>query len=188
MRALVFKRYGGPDQVAFADIPRPVPQPNEILIQVHAAGLNPVDNMTRAGKMKAILRPQLPATLGSDVAGVVQRWGHRSPVLNRATPFSPASSGCAQALSRSLQLFRSTPPRSNRRSWTSRKQPRSRWWHSRRGSLERACSPETRPKSVHPRRRRGHWHVRDPARETPRSPGGYDDQCGQRGFGPKPGC
>ena len=54
----------------FADIPRPAPEPDEILVQVHAAGLNPVDNMTRAGKMRAILRSQLPATLGSDVAGV----------------------------------------------------------------------------------------------------------------------
>src|SRR5438876_12050292 len=70
MRALVFKGYGGPDQVACADVPRPVPKPDEILVQVHAAGLNPIDNKIRDGKMKAILRFQLPATLGSDFAGV----------------------------------------------------------------------------------------------------------------------
>src|SRR5260370_36471323 len=70
MRALVFKHYGGLDQVAFADIPLPVPKPDEILVQVHAAGLNPVENKIRSGKMKAILRFQLPATLGSDLAGV----------------------------------------------------------------------------------------------------------------------
>ncbi len=83
MRALVFKSYGGPDQVAFADIPRPVPKPDEILVQVHAAGLNPIDNMIRAGKMKAILRSQLPATLGSDLAGVVVEVG------SRVTRFKP---------------------------------------------------------------------------------------------------
>jgi NADPH:quinone reductase-like Zn-dependent oxidoreductase len=77
MRALVFKRYGGLDQVAFADIPQPVPKPGEILVQVHAAGVNPVDNRIRAGKMKAIIPLQLPATLGSDVAGVVVEVGHR---------------------------------------------------------------------------------------------------------------
>jgi len=77
MRALVFKRYGGPDQVAFADVPRPVPKPDEILVQVHAAGLNPIDNKIRDGKMKAILRFQLPATLGSDLAGVVIEVGSR---------------------------------------------------------------------------------------------------------------
>ncbi len=75
MKALIFKRYGGLDQVAFADIPRPVPKPDEILVQVHAAGLNPVDNKIRSGKMKPILRFRLPATLGSDLAGVVVEVG-----------------------------------------------------------------------------------------------------------------
>ena len=32
MKTLVFKRYGGPDQVEFADVPRPVPKPDEILV------------------------------------------------------------------------------------------------------------------------------------------------------------
>jgi NADPH:quinone reductase-like Zn-dependent oxidoreductase len=75
MRALVFNHYGGLDQVAFADIPLPVPKPDEILVQVHAAGLNPVDNKIRSGKMKAILRFHLPATLGRDLAGVVVEVG-----------------------------------------------------------------------------------------------------------------
>jgi NADPH:quinone reductase-like Zn-dependent oxidoreductase len=75
MRALVFKRYGGLDQVALADIPRPAPKPDEILVQVHAAGLNPVENKIRSGKMKAILRFRLPTTLGSDLAGVVLEVG-----------------------------------------------------------------------------------------------------------------
>ena len=44
MKALAFKRFGGPDQAAFADILRPVPNPDEILVRVHAAGLNPVDH------------------------------------------------------------------------------------------------------------------------------------------------
>ncbi len=75
MKALVFKRYGGPDRVTFADVARPVPKPDEILVQVHAAGLNPVDNKIREGKMKPLLRFQLPATLGSDLAGVVLEAG-----------------------------------------------------------------------------------------------------------------
>jgi NADPH:quinone reductase-like Zn-dependent oxidoreductase len=83
MRALVFQRYGGPDQIAFANIPRPVPKPDEILVQVHAAGLNPIDNMIPKGTFKAMLRFQLPATLGSDLAGVVLEVG------NRVTRFKP---------------------------------------------------------------------------------------------------
>ena len=83
MKALVFKRYGGGDHIAFADTPRPVPKPDEILVQVHAAGLNPIDNMIPKGMFKPILRFQLPATLGSDLAGVVVEVG------NRVTRFKP---------------------------------------------------------------------------------------------------
>jgi len=75
MRALVFKRYGGPGQVAFADVPRPAPKPDEILVQVHAAGLNQVDNRSRSGEMKAVLPLEFPVTLGSDLAGVVVEVG-----------------------------------------------------------------------------------------------------------------
>ncbi len=75
MKALIFKRYGGLDQIAFTDIPRPVPKPGEILVQVHAAGLNPVDNKIREGKLKVICQFQLPATLGSDLAGIVVEVG-----------------------------------------------------------------------------------------------------------------
>ena len=75
MRALVLERYGGFDQVAFADVPRPVPKPHQILLQVHAAGLNPIDNKIRSGKLKAVIRLQFPATLGSDLAGVVVETG-----------------------------------------------------------------------------------------------------------------
>src|SRR5436190_1329823 len=77
MKALVLKRYGGPDQIAFADIPRPVPKPDEILVQVHAAGLNPIDNAIPKGTFKPILKFQLPATLGSDLAGIVVEVGSR---------------------------------------------------------------------------------------------------------------
>ena len=45
MKALVLNRYGGPEQVAFADIPRPALRPDEILVQVHAAGLNAIDHI-----------------------------------------------------------------------------------------------------------------------------------------------
>lgn len=83
MKALVFKRYGKADQIAFADIPRPTPGPEEILVQVHAAGLNPIDYMIAKGMFKPILRFQLPATLGSDLAGVVVEVG------SRVTRFKP---------------------------------------------------------------------------------------------------
>src|SRR5213082_4184600 len=83
MRALIFKRYGRPDQIAFADIPRPVPKPDEILVQVHAAGLNPIDCAIPRGTFKPMLKFQLPATLGSDLAGVVVEVGSRVTCFKR---------------------------------------------------------------------------------------------------------
>ncbi len=83
MRALVLKRYGGLDQIAFADISRPALKPDEILVQVHAAGLNPIDYMIPKGTFKPMLRFELPATLGSDLAGVVVEVG------SRVTRFKP---------------------------------------------------------------------------------------------------
>lgn len=83
MKALILKRYGKSDQIAFADIPRPTIKPDEMLVQVHAAGLNPIDTMIPKGMFKPILRFQLPATLGSDLAGVVVEVG------SRVTRFKP---------------------------------------------------------------------------------------------------
>jgi NADPH:quinone reductase-like Zn-dependent oxidoreductase len=83
MKALILKRYGGLDHVAFADIPRPALKPDEILVQVHAVGLNPIDYMIPKGTFKPMLRFQLPATLGSDLAGVVVEVG------SRVTRFKP---------------------------------------------------------------------------------------------------
>lgn len=77
MKALVFHRYGKPEQIQFADIPRPTPRADEILVRVHAVGLNPIDTMIPKGAFKPILRFSLPATLGSDLAGTVTEVGAR---------------------------------------------------------------------------------------------------------------
>jgi NADPH:quinone reductase-like Zn-dependent oxidoreductase len=86
MKALILKRYGKSDQLAFAEIPRPTIKPDEMLVQVHAAGLNPIDYMIPKGTFKPILRFQLPATMGSDLAGVVVEVG------SRVTRFKPGDS------------------------------------------------------------------------------------------------
>jgi NADPH:quinone reductase-like Zn-dependent oxidoreductase len=77
MKALVLKRYGGASNVEFADLPRPAIKPDEILVRIHAAGLNPIDNMIPTGSFKPIIKLQLPATMGSDLAGVVVETGSR---------------------------------------------------------------------------------------------------------------
>lgn len=83
MKALTFKRYGRSPEVEFAEVPRPTLKADELLVQVHAAGLNPIDNMIPAGTFKPVLKFELPATLGSDVAGVVVEVG------SRVTRFKP---------------------------------------------------------------------------------------------------
>jgi NADPH:quinone reductase-like Zn-dependent oxidoreductase len=77
MKALVLKRYGKADQIVLTDIPRPTIKPNDILVEVHAAGLNPIDYMIAKGMFKPILKFQLPVTMGSDLAGVVVEVGSR---------------------------------------------------------------------------------------------------------------
>lgn len=83
MKALTFKRYGKSPDIGFANIPRPTPKADELLVQVYAAGVNPVDNMIPTGMFKPVLHFQLPATLGSDLAGVVVEVG------SRVTRFKP---------------------------------------------------------------------------------------------------
>ena len=77
MKALVLKRYGGAGSLELSDVSRPLIKPDEILVQVHAAGLNPVDNMISKGMFKPIIKLQLPATMGCDLAGVVVEVGSR---------------------------------------------------------------------------------------------------------------
>ena len=77
MKALIFTRYAKADNLAFTDLPRPALKPDEVLVRVHAVGLNPINTMIPKGSFKPILRFQLPATLGSDLAGVVVETGSR---------------------------------------------------------------------------------------------------------------
>ena len=75
MKAFTLKRYGKSPQLDFVDIPKPEIKPDEILVQVHAVGLNPIDNTIPKGTFKPILKFQLPATMGSDLAGIVMEVG-----------------------------------------------------------------------------------------------------------------
>ena len=71
MRAYVLEHYGGPEGARLMDVPAPVPGPHDILVEVRAAGLNPVDFKFRQGKLRAIQRPKLPFVLGNELAGEV---------------------------------------------------------------------------------------------------------------------
>ncbi|MGW1993699.1 NADP-dependent oxidoreductase [Embleya sp. NPDC001921] len=78
MRAMGIEGFGGPEVLTLMTVPRPVPLPTEILVRVHAAGINPLDRRTRAGlptPVTAALGPT-PHILGWDVSGVVEGIGH----------------------------------------------------------------------------------------------------------------
>ena len=72
MRAARIHRYGGPEELVVEEAPEPEPGPGEVLVRVHAAGVNPVDWKTRGGKgMARIIGPDFPLVLGWDVSGTV---------------------------------------------------------------------------------------------------------------------
>lgn len=75
MLAYVLDRYGGPDSAALREVPAPTPGPNEVRIQVEAAGLNPIDYKLRDGKLRPVVPLSLPQILGSEVSGTVAACG-----------------------------------------------------------------------------------------------------------------
>jgi NADPH:quinone reductase-like Zn-dependent oxidoreductase len=77
MRAFILDRYGSADRVRAGDMPDPEPREDDVLVQIHAAGVNLVDSKIRNGEFKSFLRYRLPFILGHDVAGVVVRVGSR---------------------------------------------------------------------------------------------------------------
>ncbi len=67
--------YGGPEHTALTDVPKPSPRTGEVLVRVHAAGLNPVDFKTRAGALKVVRNYPLPMVMGNELSGVIEAVG-----------------------------------------------------------------------------------------------------------------
>ncbi|XP_010149817.1 PREDICTED: quinone oxidoreductase [Eurypyga helias] len=76
MRAVRVFEFGGPEVLQLqSDVPIPDPKENQVLIKVHACGVNPVETYIRSGNYAR--KPALPYTPGSDVAGVIEGVGQR---------------------------------------------------------------------------------------------------------------
>lgn len=73
MKAAIVKTYGS--KVEITDIAQPALLDDSLMIEVHAASVNPVDNLIRAGYLKAMLPLPLPYTVGNDVSGIVTAVG-----------------------------------------------------------------------------------------------------------------
>jgi NADPH:quinone reductase-like Zn-dependent oxidoreductase len=75
MQAALIPRYGGPEVVQLANVPVPAIGPQDLLVQVRAASVNPLDVKTRSGQLKLVLKYRMPLVLGNDLAGTVAAVG-----------------------------------------------------------------------------------------------------------------
>jgi NADPH:quinone reductase-like Zn-dependent oxidoreductase len=77
MKAFTIDRYSKNDPMRLGDLPSPEVGDGDVLIEVHAAGLNLIDSKVKSGEFKLLLPYRFPLVLGHDVAGVVTRVGSR---------------------------------------------------------------------------------------------------------------
>lgn len=75
MKAIVISKYGGPEVLEYKDVPDPSPGPDEVLVRVAAASINPFDIKRRSGEVKSFAPVSFPGILGIDVSGTVIRFG-----------------------------------------------------------------------------------------------------------------
>ncbi|OLC95214.1 MAG: NADPH:quinone reductase [Acidobacteria bacterium] len=73
MKAILVRQFGGPEVLKLEEVPTPKPAAGQVLVGVHAAGVNPYDTYMRAGTYAQ--KPALPYTPGSDAAGVIEAIG-----------------------------------------------------------------------------------------------------------------
>ena len=73
MKAIVVHQFGGPEVLKLEEVPTPKPAAGQVLVRIHAAGVNPYDTYMRAGTYA--VKPPLPYTPGSDGAGVIEAVG-----------------------------------------------------------------------------------------------------------------
>ena len=77
MKAFILDRYRKNGRLTFADVSTPVVGEHDVLVEIHAAGVNLLDAKIRDGEFKLVLPYQLPLIMGNDVAGVVTQVGSR---------------------------------------------------------------------------------------------------------------
>ncbi len=73
MRAVQMSHFGGPEVFEVIETPTPMPGPRQVLVRVRAAGVNFAETLMRQNRYA--MTPELPAVLGNEVAGVIERLG-----------------------------------------------------------------------------------------------------------------
>jgi D-arabinose 1-dehydrogenase-like Zn-dependent alcohol dehydrogenase len=75
VKAILIRKYGGPEVLEIADVPAPKPKDGEVVIKVAATSVNPVDWLVRDGGAKSFVKVTFPVILGCDLAGTVVEVG-----------------------------------------------------------------------------------------------------------------
>lgn len=75
MKAAIINRYGTSQELHITDVPKPAIDTHDVLIHVHAAGINPMDTKARDGRMKQLLSTDFPKILGGECAGIILEVG-----------------------------------------------------------------------------------------------------------------
>ena len=84
MRAIRFHKYGNAEELVLDQIPQPgKPGEGQVLVRVHAAGVNPIDTAIRAGYLHQMMPMQFPAIPGIEMAGVVEEVGPGVPKFQK---------------------------------------------------------------------------------------------------------
>lgn len=86
MKAVRIHAFGNSGVLKYEDAPLPETGPDEVLVKVHACGVNPVDWKIREGFMEPMVHHTLPLTLGWDVAGTVEKTGNLVKRFKKGDP------------------------------------------------------------------------------------------------------
>ena len=85
MKAVLLYEYGGPEQLRYEEVDDPKCGDDEVLVKVKATSINPIDYKLRSGAAKARMPLELPAILGRDLSGEVDKgWRQRQGIQTRA--------------------------------------------------------------------------------------------------------
>lgn len=95
MKSILYDRWGGPEVLRLGDVAEPVAGPDELVVRVRAASLNPLDWKIRTGKMSLLAGRKFPKRTGFDFAGIVESCGSRvtgtrpgDEVFGQTNPFA----------------------------------------------------------------------------------------------------
>ena len=167
MKAFTIDRYKSKDGGRIVDMPQPEVWDNDVLVQVHAAGVNLLDAKIADGEFKIFLPYRFPLVLGNDVAGVVVEVGAR------VRRFKPGDEVYARPDKDRIGTFaefitmdegdvaiKPTPPQHGRSGFHSAGRP------DRLAGTRRNGEPEARAEGLHPGGHRRRRDIRHPAGET----------------------